>query len=89
MKPLYTSVLAILATVTIVTMLTIGTQQIYAPRDCAGCVEFKKLTTLFEKDVLSKVTEGQDPDTIYREVTTLFNNYQEESIKILGLTPPS
>lgn len=52
MKPLYTSVLVILATVTIVTMLTIGTQQIYAPRECGQCVEFKKLTTEFEKDVI-------------------------------------
>jgi hypothetical protein len=51
MKPLYTSVLAILATVTIVGMLTIGTQQIYAPRTCGQCSEFKKLTHEFEKDV--------------------------------------
>jgi hypothetical protein len=90
MKSYYTSVLAILATATIVGMLTVGTQQIYAPRNCGGCIsDFKKLTNEFEKDIISKVSEGQDPDTIYREVTTLFNNYQEESIRILGLTPPS
>ena len=89
MKPFYTSVLVVLVTVTIVGMLTISTQQVFAPRGCNGCSEFKKLTTEFEKDVLSKVTEGQDPDTIYREVTTLFDNYQQESLKILGLTPPS
>ena len=89
MKPLYTSVLAILVTVTIVGMLTISTQQVFAPRGCSGCSEFKKLTTEFEKDIISQVTEGQDPDTIYREVTTLFDNYQQESLKILGLTPPS
>ena len=37
MKPFYTSVLAIWATVTIVGMLTIG-QQIYALRICGGRV---------------------------------------------------
>jgi hypothetical protein len=32
-------------------MLTIGTHQIYAPRGCNGCSEFKKLTHEIEKDV--------------------------------------
>jgi hypothetical protein len=51
MKPLYTSVLAILVTVTIFGMLTVSTQQVSA----FGFVElqeFKKLTNDFEKDVL-------------------------------------
>jgi hypothetical protein len=51
MKPFYTSVLAILATVTIVGMLIMGIQQASA----FGFVErkeFKKLTNEFEKDVL-------------------------------------
>jgi hypothetical protein len=52
MKPLYTSVLSVLATVTIVGMLTISTQQVFAPRDCGQCAEFKKLTNEFEKDIL-------------------------------------
>jgi hypothetical protein len=51
MKPLYASVLAILVTVTIVGMLTISSQQVFAPRGCDGCSEFKKLTHEFEKDV--------------------------------------
>ena len=89
MKPLYTSVLAILVTVTILGMMTISSQQVFAPRNCGGCAEFQKLTDEFEKDVISQVTEGQDPDTIYRQLTTLFDNYQQESLKILGLTPPS
>jgi hypothetical protein len=53
MKPLtYTSVLAILTALTIIGMVTtISTQQVYAPRACGGCGEFKKLTQEFEKDV--------------------------------------
>jgi hypothetical protein len=65
MKPLYTSVLAILATVTIVGMLTIGTQQIYAPRDCGSCSEFKKLTHEFEKNVIDAASVNPpEPDRI-------------------------
>ncbi|MDP9306279.1 MAG: hypothetical protein M3O68_08045 [Thermoproteota archaeon] len=33
-------------------MVTISTQQVYAPRTCGSCSEFKKLTNQFEKDVL-------------------------------------
>ena len=43
--------MAILASVTIVTIVTMSTQQVYAPRNCGACGEFKKLTTEFEKDV--------------------------------------
>jgi hypothetical protein len=61
MKPLYTSVLAILATVTIAGMLTISTQQVFASRECEGCTEFKKLTNEFKKDVLKLI---EDPDIL-------------------------
>jgi hypothetical protein len=45
MKPLYTSVLAVLATVTIFGMLTLSSQQVFAPRECGQCSEFKKTDT--------------------------------------------
>jgi hypothetical protein len=44
--------MALLASVTIVTIVTMSAQQVYAPRGCNGCSEFKKLTSEFEKDVL-------------------------------------
>ncbi|HSA72399.1 MAG TPA: hypothetical protein VLD84_00435 [Nitrososphaeraceae archaeon] len=34
-------VMSILAASTIIVMVTIGSQQIYAPRGCGGCAEFK------------------------------------------------
>jgi hypothetical protein len=34
-------------------MVTISTQQVFAPRTCAGCVQFKKLTDEFESNVLN------------------------------------
>ena len=62
MKPLYASVLAILTSVTIIGMVTISTQHVFAPRECPGCAEFQKLTDEFEKAVLDAA--AGNPDTI-------------------------
>jgi hypothetical protein len=51
MKSIYI-LMALLSSVTIVTIVTMNAQQVYAPRGCNGCSEFKKLTSEFEKDVL-------------------------------------
>ena len=64
MNPFY-SVLAILTTLTIIGKVAIGTQHVYAPRQCGGCAEFKKLTTEFEKAVLGA---SDNPDEISRLV---------------------
>ena len=45
-------VIALLASITIVTIVTMNAQRVYAPRGCNGCSEFKKLTNEFEKDIL-------------------------------------
>ena len=47
--------LAIVTAAVVVGMVTIGMQQAYAPRDCGSCVEFKKLTHEFEKNVINAV----------------------------------
>lgn len=44
--------MAILASVTIVTIVTMSAQQVYAPRDCGSCAQFQKLTDEFESKVL-------------------------------------
>jgi arsenate reductase-like glutaredoxin family protein len=83
MKPYYTSILAILATVTIVGMLTMGTQQIYAPRNCGGCSEFKKLTNEFEKNVIDIGSQSPpDPDRIQ----ALLDQYNDD-VMALFRTP--
>ena len=46
------SILAILVAIVIIGMVTISVQQVYAPRNCGGCIAFKKLTHEFEKDVI-------------------------------------
>lgn len=78
MNPLYTSVLAIFVTVTILGMLTISTQQVFAPRECGGCKDFKKLTSEFEKDILEAAVGDPNiiPDLVEqysRDVLELFS----------------
>ena len=73
--------MAILASVTIVTIVTTSAQQVYAPRDCPGCSEFKKLTDEFEKNVIDAASVSPpDPDRIQ----TLLGEY---SGKVLELFP--
>jgi len=73
--------MAILASVTILTIVTTSAQQVYAPRDCPGCSEFKKLTDEFEKNVIDAASVSPpDPDRIQ----TLLGEY---SGKVLELFP--
>ena len=55
--------LAILTVATIIGMVTVSIQQVFAPRTCAGCIAFKKLTHEFEKNVIEAATIG-DPGLI-------------------------
>ncbi|HET9774665.1 MAG TPA: hypothetical protein VFP25_06745 [Nitrososphaeraceae archaeon] len=54
--------MALLASVTIVTIVTMNAQQVYAPRNCGQCAEFKKLTDEFENKVLEAA--ASDPTII-------------------------
>ena len=75
--------LAILVSVTIVTIVTMNAQQVYAHRDCPGCSEFKKLTTQFEKAVLDVGAQNPpDPD----KIQTLLDDYSDD-VMALFRTP--
>ena len=75
------SIMAILAAIVIIGIVTTSVQQAYAPRGCSGCTAFKKLTHEFEKDVIDAATNG-DPNTI----PTLLEQYNED-VRALDLTP--
>jgi hypothetical protein len=78
--------MAILASVTIITIVTTSTQQVYASRSCAGCAEFQKLTDEFEKSVIDAASVSPpDPDRIQ----TLLGEYSDEVPKLFPSTPPS
>ena len=81
MKPIYI-VLAVLASVTILAMTT---QQIYAPRDCGSCSEFKKLTTEFEKNMIDAASANPpEPDRIQ----TLLAQYNDDVMALFSSTSP-
>ena len=78
--------MAILASVTIVTIVTTSAQQVYAPRECGGCAQFQKLTDEFEKAVLdAAVVNPPDPD----KIQTLLGEYSDEVLKLFPSTSPS
>ena len=80
------TVMAILASVTIVTIVTTSAQQVYAPRECGGCAQFQKLTDEFEKAVLdAAVVNPPDPD----KIQTLLGEYSDEVLKLFPSTSPS
>jgi hypothetical protein len=68
MKSIYI-VMAILASLTIVTIVTMSAQQVYAPRDCGQCVQFQKLTDEFEDKVLNTALGSPE------EIPTLVDEY--------------
>ena len=78
--------MAILASVTIVTIVTMGAQQVYAPRNCGGCAEFQKLTDEFEKDVINAASI-QPPDQ--DRIQTLLGEYTDDVLKLFPSTLPS
>jgi len=85
MKSIYI-VMAILASVTILTIVTTSAQQVYAPRDCPGCSEFKKLTDEFEKNVIDAASVSPpDPDRIQ----TLLGEYSGKVLELFPSTSPS
>ncbi len=55
MKSLTALLLAIVTAAVVIGMVTVGIQQVYAPRQCAGCAQFKKLTHEFEKNVIDAI----------------------------------
>jgi hypothetical protein len=85
MKSIYI-VMAILVSVTIVTIVTTSAQLVYAPRNCGGCAEFQKLTDEFEKNVIDAASVNPpDPDRIQ----TLVGEYSDDVLKLFPSTSPS
>jgi len=71
----------IVASVLIGAVAATNIHQVSAPRQCAGCTAFKKLTHEFEKAVIDAATNG-DPNTI----PGLLEQYSED-VRALHLAP--
>lgn len=59
-------------------------QQVYAPRDCAGCVAFKKLTHEFEKSVINAVG---NPDTTPADIGEMHKVWEDGALRIFPTDP--
>jgi hypothetical protein len=82
-SPTITSVLAILVTVTILGMMTISTQQVFAPRACGGCAEFQKLSDEFEKNVLDTAAKNDTAG-----IQKLLDEYSSNVMELFPSTSP-
>ena len=80
MKSRQISLMAILIAIVIVGIVTVNVHQVSAPRTCGGCIEFKKLTHEFEKNVIEAATVGNS-DTI----PGLLEQYSED-VRALDFT---
>ena len=58
MKSTTTPLLAIVTAAVVIGMVTVSIQQVYAPRGCGSCVQFKKLTHEFEKNVIKTIKDS-------------------------------
>lgn len=63
----------VLASVLIGSAAATNLHQVYAPRDCPGCLEFKKLTHDFEKGVIAAL---EDPENIPEALNAYSLNVQ-------------
>ena len=81
MKSTFILTVTILTVAIIIGMVTVNIQQVSAPRGCGSCVQFKKLTHEFEKNVIEGATNG-DPNLI----SGLLEQYNQD-VRALDLIP--
>jgi hypothetical protein len=75
--------MAILASVTIITLVTMSSQQVYAPRGCGSCAEFQKLTDEFENKVLNTAANNDTAG-----IQKLLDEYSSNVMELFPSTSP-
>jgi hypothetical protein len=87
MKSSFTSIMAVLVTVTLIG--SIGATTLLLQQASAivivGGKDFKKLSKQFQRDVLS--LESTPPPDNDRQLDMLFHDYEQATFRIFGLTP--
>ena len=64
----------IVASVLLGTVAATNLQQVYAPRGCNGCIEFKKLTHEFENSVIQAIG---NPDTTPADIREMHKVWED------------
>jgi hypothetical protein len=70
LKHIRTSITAILLITTLVITATISIKPVFAPRTCAGCGEFSKLTGEFVQKVLNKQQSPNSDNVVQFRILT-------------------
>jgi len=83
MKHTLTLTMAILIIVAVIGWVTVNIHQVYAPRNCGGCIQFKKLTNEFEKNVIQAI---RNPDTTPADIRELHKVWEDGVLRIF---PPN
>ena len=74
----------IVASVLLGTVAVTNLQQVYAPRECPGCTQFKKLTHEFEKSVIQAVG---NPDTTPADIREMHKVWEDGVLRIFPPDP--
>jgi hypothetical protein len=80
MKSFTLPLLAIVTAAVVVGMVTVGVQQAYAPRNCGQCVQFKKLTHEFERNVINAI--GDPAERLTPGPRELLSAYADDVMRI-------
>jgi len=82
-------ILVVLVSVSMLCSVVVGTNLVLQKASAiVGEQDFKDLTKKFKQDVINLVsTNPPEPDR-EKQLATLFNNYEQETFKKFGLTPP-
>ena len=75
--------MAILISVAIIGMVTISTQQVFAPRTCGSCAEFQKLSDEFEHKVLDAAANNGTAG-----IQKLLDEYSSNVMELFPSTSP-
>jgi hypothetical protein len=84
--------LAVLVTITLIgsiAAVTIPLQQQASSYIIDGSKDFKKLSKQFQRDVLNIFAVAPpEPESQARQLAMLFQDYEQTTFRIFGLTPP-
>jgi hypothetical protein len=84
MKSNYTPIWIILMVAAVIGLATFNVQQVYAPRECPNCGEFRKLTHEFERAVILSVG---NPDTAPAEIREMHKVWEDGALRIFPPDP--
>jgi hypothetical protein len=86
----YGQILTVLMAVIMLGSVVVGTNVVLQKASAiTGGKDFKDLSTKFKQDVLNLVSADPPQPDREKQLAKLFDDYEQKTLKIFGLTPPS